>query len=135
MDITSCYPVVMVDDADVAATAGFFTAHFGFETVFAVDWYVSLRHGSFELAVLASSHETIPEGFRGARGGVLVNIEVADVDAVHERLRDALDIVLPLRNETFGQRHFIALAPGGVLVDVIQVIEPADDYAAAFATT
>ncbi len=63
---------------------------------------------------------------------MLINIEVPDVDVVHAQLRDALDIVVPLRSEAFGQRHFIAVAPGGVLVDVIQTIEPEDAYAAAF---
>ena len=132
MKITSCYPVVMVADAEVAATAGFFIEHFGFVPSFIADWYVSLRHGSFELAVLANSHETIPGEFRRMRGGVLINIEVPDVDVVHAQLRDALDIVIPLRSEAFGQRHFIAVAPGGVLVDVIQTIKPEDAYAAAF---
>ena len=39
---------------------------------------------------------------------------------------------LPLRDEAFGQRHFIVEAPGGVLVDVIEPIEPSAEFAAAF---
>lgn len=120
--ITSVYPVLAV--ADVAATARFFREQFGFETVFEVEWYVSLRAGDFELAVLDADHETIPAAHRGRRaGGVLVNVEVDDVDAVAERLEaSGVPVALPLRSEAFGQRHIIVVAPGDVLVDVIQPI-------------
>ena len=52
-----------------------------------------------------------------------------DVDAVHARLTDELGVepVLSLRDEDFGQRHFIVAAPDGVLLDVIQPIAPSAD--------
>ena len=92
-----------------------------------MDWYVSLRSAgerSFELALLDYQHETIPEGFRRAfSGGLLINIEVADVDSVYSNFCDAgLPIHLELRSEDFGQRHFITSDPNGVLIDVIKVL-------------
>lgn len=123
MTLTSSYPVLMSDD--VPAAARFYVEHFGFETTFTSDWYVSLAHGSFELAVLDPSHPTIPEAYRGtAATGVLLNLEVDDVDAVHSALagRPGIEIVLPLRSEDFGQRHFIVAGPDRVLVDVITPI-------------
>lgn len=127
--ITSIYPVLM--SADVAGTAAFFRDTFDLDVVFETDWYVSLRSGSWELAVLDATHETIPDGFRTPATGVLVNIEVDDVDAVHARLSTdpRIRIALELRSEEFGQRHFIAVAPGGVLVDVIQPIPFTGQYA------
>ena len=124
--ITSIYPVLMSND--VAATTEFFRDAFALETVFESDWYVSLRSGTFELAVLDSTHESIPAGHRTAAAGVLVNIEVEDVDAEHERLvtRGGAAVAQGLRSETFGQRHVILVAPGGVLVDVIQPIPITD---------
>lgn len=64
-------------------------------------------------------------------GGLLLNVEVDDVDAVHAELesRADLDIVLPLRSEDFGQRHFILAAPDDVLIDIIQPIEPTSEFA------
>ena len=126
--ITSIYPVLM--STDVAATAAFFRDAFALETAFESDWYVSLRSGAFELAVLESTHETIPAGHRTPAGGVLVNIEVEDVDAEYERLvtRGGAPVALDLRSETFGQRHVILVAPGGVLVDVIQPIPVTGDF-------
>jgi catechol 2,3-dioxygenase-like lactoylglutathione lyase family enzyme len=81
------------------------------------------------------SDATIPEGYRTLPRGVVVNLEVDDVDEVHARLtgRDGLDPLLPLRDEDFGQRHFIVAAPDGVLLDVIQPIPPTAEFAEAYA--
>lgn len=65
---------------------------------------------------------------------MLLNFEVADVDAEYARLVDGAGLrpQLPLRSEDFGQRHFIVAAPDGVLVDVISPIEPSAEYADAY---
>jgi uncharacterized glyoxalase superfamily protein PhnB len=133
MRTTSLYPVLMTND--VAATAAFYQRHFEFQVMFESDWYVSLRLDDWELAILDASHPTIPAGFRNvATSGVLLNLEVDDVDALYERLLgDGLEPVLPLRSETFGQRHAIFVGPGSVLIDVITPIPPAEEYADQFA--
>lgn len=134
MKVTSYYPVIMT--RDVAGTAAFYGRHFGFRPLFTADWYVHLQlagDASVNLAVLDGSHGTIPEGHRGTAGGLLLNFEVEDVDAVHADLVAAgLSIVLPLRDEAFGQRHFIIADPNGVLIDVIKPIPPSAEYAAQY---
>ncbi|MBO0608935.1 VOC family protein [Myceligenerans salitolerans] len=132
MTTTAVYPVLM--SRDVAAAAAFYRTDLGFETTYDSDWYVSLRLGAFELAILAHDHPTIPEGYGALPAGVIVNIEVDDVDAVHARLagKPGLTPVLPLRDEDFGQRHFIVAAPDGVLLDIIQPIPATAEYAAAY---
>lgn len=133
MEITSFYPVLMVQDVD--ASARFYREVLGFETAFEADWYVSLRFDGGELAILDSMHETIPHGFRQPVTGLLLNVEVTDASAEHARLVGELRLAerLPLRDEAFGQRHFIVEAPGGVLLDVIEPIEPSAEFAAAYA--
>ncbi|AZH77804.1 glyoxalase [Microbacterium sp. Y-01] len=133
MEITSFYPVLMVDD--VAAAAQFYREELGFETTFEADWYVSLRVEGGELALLDRGHETIPGGFREPVRGLLLNVEVVDATAAHRRLvgERGLTERLALRDETFGQRHFIVEAPGGVLIDVIEPIEPSAEFAEAYA--
>jgi catechol 2,3-dioxygenase-like lactoylglutathione lyase family enzyme len=135
MKITSYYPVIMT--RDVAGTAAFYQAHFGFAVLFTSDWYVHLQStsdASVNLAVLDGSHETIPAVGRGAVSGLLLNFEVGDVDAEHARLAAAgLPMLLELRDEAFGQRHFITTDPNGVLIDVIQPIPPSAEFAAAYA--
>lgn len=130
MQVTSYYPVIMTHD--VAGTAAFYQAHFGFVALFSADWYVHLQSvadASINLAVLDGAHHTIPEAARGRVSGLLLNFEVQDVDAVHERLRSAdLPILLSLRDEAFGQRHFITADPNGVLIDIITPIAPSGEF-------
>ncbi len=133
--VTSYYPVLMT--ADVAATADFYKTHFGFMPLFTSDWYVHLQMAdepSVNLAVLDSRHETIPAAARGqVAGGTLLNFEVDDPDAVHDRLKAAgLPILLPLRDEAFGQRHFITRDPNGVLIDIIKPIPPSGEFVAQY---
>ena len=132
MSVTGFYPVLMSDD--VAAAASFYRETIGFETTFESDWYVSLRLGAFELAILDHGHATVPDGYAALPRGVIVNLEVDDVDAVHERMSDSqeVEVVTSVRDEDFGQRHFILAAPDGVLVDVIQPVPPSSDYADAY---
>ena len=135
MAVTGFYPVLMAQD--VSATATFYREVLGFETTYESEWYVSLRLGPFELAVLAHDHPTVPEGYRALPRGVIANLEVDNVDAVHARvvLKAGLVPVLPLRDEDFGQRHFIVAGPDGVLLDVIQPIPPSAEYAESYTNT
>lgn len=131
--LRTSYPVLCADD--VAASARFYREHFGFDVAFETDWYVSLRHpdAGSELAILDPTHESVPEGYGTTARGVLVNLELDDVDAVAARLDAAgVPVVQALRSEPFGQRHVIVRDPGGVLVDVITEIEPSPEFLAAF---
>lgn len=132
MHVSSFYPVICTDR--VAETSDFYTRLFGFEVVFTADWYVSLRRGDHELAVVDASHPTIPDGYRKPVAGLILNFEVDDVDAEYGRLvgGEGLTPLLELRSETFGQRHFIVADPAGVLVDVITEIPPSAEYADNF---
>lgn len=130
MRITSWYPVLMT--GDVAGTAAFYVEHLDFRPLFTSDWYVhlqSVHDASVNLAVLDGDHATVPEVGRGRAGGLLLNLEVEDVDAVHERVRVAgLPVLRSLRDEAFGQRHFITADPNGVLIDVITPIPPTGEF-------
>jgi catechol 2,3-dioxygenase-like lactoylglutathione lyase family enzyme len=92
------------------------------EVVFDSDWYVLLRdprRPRLQLAFVAQGHETVPAAFCGPARGLLITAEVDDVDAVHERAREmGAEIAQELRDEEFGQRHFMAVDPNGLLVDV-----------------
>ena len=136
MKAVSYYPVIMT--ADVAGTAAFYIDHFSFEALFSAEWYVHLQSKESEhvtLAILDGSHETIPEAGRGTVSGLLLNFEVEDVDVVYERLKAAgLPIRLDIRDEDFGQRHFITADPNGVLIDIIKPIPPSAEYAAMYET-
>jgi catechol 2,3-dioxygenase-like lactoylglutathione lyase family enzyme len=132
MMLSSFYPVIMTDR--VAASSEFYMNHFGFVPVFEADWYVSLRKNHpdhpFELAILDAHHPTVPDLFRKTVQGVILNFEVDNVDAEYERLivKAKLPLHLDIRDEAFGQRHFITSDPNGVLIDVITVIPPTESF-------
>lgn len=134
MKCTQFYPVLMTDD--VACLSAFYQAHFRFRPLFSSDWYVHLQSAEDEavnIAILDGSHPTIPEIGRGRTSGVLINFEVEEVDSVYAELRDkGLPILLELRDEPFGQRHFITQDPVGVLIDVIKPIPPSAEFLAQF---
>ncbi len=134
MKVTSYYPVIMT--TDVAGTAAFWQSHFGFVPLFSADWYVHLQLAddpSVNLAVLDGQHGTIPAAGRGKVSGLLLNFEVEDPDAMHDRLKAAgLPMLLPLRDEAFGQRHFITSDPNGVLIDIIKPIPPTGEFVAQY---
>ena len=134
MKTTSYYPVLMT--GDVASTAAFYVKHFGFQPLFESDWYVHLQsvdNKRVNLGIVQGDHETIPEEGRGRTSGLLINFEVRDPDAVYERVLAAgLPILRTLRDEPFGQRHFITRDPNGVLIDVIKPIPPSGEFVAQY---
>ncbi|UJW84613.1 VOC family protein [Devosia sp. SL43] len=126
----SLYPLIQVDD--VEATARFYEQNFGFTRIFSSDWYVQLRASAdhpFEIALIVQDHETIPEPGRGPTKAMLLSFYVEDAAAEHARLVAAgVPIAQPLRDEVFGQRHFIATDPNGLYLDVITPIEPDPEW-------
>ncbi|MGZ7444348.1 VOC family protein [Paenibacillus sp. TH7-28] len=137
MKISSFYSVILTEE--VAATAAFYMGNFGFEKVFEADWYISLKMPGtnlpFELAVLDAGHPTIPEAYRTKVKGLILNFEVDDVDAEYERLIHGakLPLELDIRSEDFGQRHFMISDPNGILIDIITVIPPTNDFISQYA--
>lgn len=121
--INSIFPDITSDD--VAATTEFYTSLLGLEVTWESDWYV-LLHGSDEntqLAIVDRSHESVPGAHRQPARGVLITFEVDDATKLWERAQELeVPIELPLRDEEFGQRHFMAFDPNGLLVDVVQTV-------------
>jgi catechol 2,3-dioxygenase-like lactoylglutathione lyase family enzyme len=134
---TSYYPVLMAQD--VPRTAAFYIDHLEFKPLFESDWYVHLQSRddpSVNLGIVLGDHETVPPIARGQVSGLLLNFEVVDPDSVFERFKAAgLPILLALRDEPFGQRHFISADPNGVLIDVIKPIPPSEEFATQYAET
>lgn len=134
MQTTSVYPVLL--SKDVPGASAFYQSHFGFRPLYETEWYVHLQAADdpqTNLALVAQDHPTIPDIGRGRTGGVILNFEVKDVDAQHARLlSEGVEIALPLRDEDFGQRHFILSGPDGVLIDIITPIPPNAEHAALY---
>jgi catechol 2,3-dioxygenase-like lactoylglutathione lyase family enzyme len=136
MNVNAVFPVVMTER--LAESRDFYAELLGLRLAFESDWYVQLLSPATpaaQLGLVESGHDSVPTVFRQAAAGVLVTVEVEDVDAVHERAQAAgLPMELSLRDEEWGQRHFITRDPNGLAVDVVQVIPvSSDEFAAQYA--
>ena len=130
MRTQSFYPLLQVPEIEPAAQ--FYEQQLGFSRVFSSDWYIHLRASGdipFEIALIVPDHETIPPQGRGATRNMMLSFYVEDAQSEHDRLAAAgVTIVQPLRDEVFGQRHFIAADPHGTLIDIITAIEPDPEW-------
>lgn len=135
MKINSYYPVLCV--SSMKESVAFFKAHFAFEAVFENDWYTHLTmqgNPQINLAIMDSTHESVPESFRKNAQGILLNFELDDVDSFYQECKSQkLSVILELRDEPWGQRHFILSDPSGVMIDVIKLIEPSEEFKAHYA--
>lgn len=131
MKLTSLYPVLL--SHRLVETTEFYRRYLGFEIRFQSDWYVSLATSGEpvrELAILQPGHESIPGPLTEPTANLLLTFEVEAVDPVHERLisREKLPCLLDLRDEPWGQRHFITRDPNGILIDIVQPIPPSEAF-------
>ena len=129
--MTGCrvYPCLCVDD--LIRSIEFYRALLGLDVVADVGWYAELAWDAdpAQIAFVARGHATVPSGCDAVRGGVLVSVIVTDATAIHARavgLR--AELVLDLRDEDFGQRHFMVLDPDRFVVDVIEQIPPSVSF-------
>ena len=131
MKIERVYPVICTDK--IAESRDFYMQNFHFKITYEEDWYVSLRSEEspeYELALLDYQHPSIPEEYRQPTKGLLLNLEVALVDQEYDRLKkEGLPMLLDLKSEDWGQRHFITKDPNELLIDVIQNIPPSEAFA------
>lgn len=137
MKCTQFYPVLMTDN--VSATAQFYQKNFRFRPLFETDWYVHLQSEEDQgvnIGIVQSDHPTVPKVGQGSTASLLINFEVDDVDAEYAKAQEnGLQIVLPLKDEDFGQRHFITRDPNGVLIDIITQIPPNEEFSEHYIKT
>jgi len=130
IELKSSFPVFTVKDLDAATT--FYTENLGFDVVFSGDWYIHLVSKSgVQVGFLLPDQPTQPPIFQKpyCGEGVIFSLEVEDADSAFEVAKSkSLDIVLELRSEDWGQRHFCIQDPNGVYLDIVQSFEPTEEY-------
>ena len=126
MQLDRLVPYLLVDDP-IAANR-FYVDHVGFEPTTQLDWFVSLVHRDrpeYMLDFRRRDHEVVPEAFRGRRSSLMLAFVVPDATSEYARLRAAgLAILYPLRDEPWGQRRFIGVAPTDVIIEILEVFGP-----------
>lgn len=127
MSFSAIYPVLCVADPIQAAES--FTKAFGLQPIFKENWYVHLKNESFQIGFVSDKHDSVPNVVGSKSQGNFVTIDSNDVNESWIRLKDEFEILVPIKNEPWGQRHFICRLYDGVVVDVVQFINEtkADD--------
>lgn len=109
----------------VQESKDFYVSVFGCEVLYEGDdgWFVLLRLGESELGFMRPGLASQAPLFRAAFAGqgVWVAVDVDDVDAHYARIRAlGVPIEVDLRDEPWGDRHFVVVDPNGIGVDVVQ---------------
>jgi len=126
--ITLARPCIFVPSSNVLSTSGIPATSPKISDIHIID--INGCTPNFEIAIIDKNHETIPERFRQQSKGIILNFEVEDVDKIYERISEDknMNILLEVQNEEWGQRHFIFEGPDNLLIDVIQIIEPTEEF-------
>jgi uncharacterized glyoxalase superfamily protein PhnB len=72
-----------------------------------------------QIGIMRRDHEFTPKDFQHAAQGVIISVQVEDVDATYAVvLKRGFRIVQELRDESFGMRRFMVADPNGLLVNM-----------------
>jgi len=130
----SSFPVLIVKNLDSAKI--FYVSNLGFNIAFQNEWYIHLVSDSgIQVAFMLPKQPTQPEIFQKHYNGsgLIFSLEVDNADEAYAYAMDnSLNIVLSLRSEEWGQRHFVLEDPNGVYVDVVQATEPTEEYQSGY---
>ncbi|UII32951.1 VOC family protein [Fulvivirga ulvae] len=105
-------------------TRKFYTEVLGFGVTFENEFYLLMHtpNNQAELSFLMPDHPSQQPLFQPAFGGkgVYLTIEVEDVDAVYRELKKKnVKIIIDIRDEDWGDRHFAIQDPNGVGIDIV----------------
>jgi uncharacterized glyoxalase superfamily protein PhnB len=116
---------------DVQAAKAFYERHLRAKVVFDAGWYVSLRMGGQdgpEVAFAAPHHD---QGTPISPGTLSLYVEVDDVDATHDRVRETGAVIdSPPSDKPWGDRSFMLSDPNGVRVYVFSPRPLSPEFAA-----
>ncbi|MGC3955652.1 MAG: VOC family protein [Propionicimonas sp.] len=126
--MTIAQTAISLNVPDVAASAEFAKAHFGYQEEMAADGFVSLRHAAVpaNLIFLATGLSTFkPAEIAGSAGqGLLLVVVVDDLDERFARIQAAgARVVTPPETEPWGERFCQFADPNGLIWQLVQWVE------------
>ena len=126
IEVASLFPVFVSQNLDQLKE--FYCGFFGFDAVFFdAEFYLHLVHpaSGAQLGFLIPNHPSQPEFLHGLaqQGGMVISLEVADAERAFDSARNMdLSVVMPLKEESWGQIHFMVRDPQGFVIDVVEHI-------------
>ncbi|WP_434355582.1 VOC family protein [Parasalinivibrio latis] len=128
IEVQSMFPVMVTPQLD--AVKEFYETHFGFTTAFyEKEFYLHLvsSNGAVQLGFLMPGHPTQPDFLHPQMNpdGYVISLEVQDAEKAYDVAKsESLTISQPLKEEVWGQYHFMVTDPSGIQVDIVQNIDP-----------
>lgn len=129
IDIQAMFPVMVA--SNLTEIKQFYTSVFGFNTVFFdPNFYLHLVSPStgVQLGFLIPDHESQPQFLHQLMSaeGYVISFEVTDAAKAYAEARSqGLSIAMDLKEEVWGQKHFIMNDPAGFKIDIVEQLEVA----------
>lgn len=129
IDIQAMFPVMVA--SNLAEIKQFYTSVFGFNAVFYdAEFYLHLVSNSgVQLGFLLPEHPTQPQFLQPLMSpdGYVISLEVTDAaKAFEEAVSMKLSIAMELKEEDWGQIHFMLEDPAGFKIDIVEHLEAAE---------
>lgn len=107
----------------MAETCDFYTGLLGFVVSFEHQgWYLQMSsptNAQLQIGVVRRDHAFTPKAFQQPAQGVILSVQVDDVDAAYAAtLRRGFSVAHDLGDESFGMRRFMVADPNGLLVNI-----------------
>lgn len=112
----------------IQASKAFYVTYFNCEVLFDSDWFILLNLGGCELGFMLPEQDSQAAIFRKpfTGQGIWIAIDVEDAAAEFDRLKQTdIEIIEPLKQEPWGDYHFVVRDPNGIGVDIVQHNAPA----------
>jgi catechol 2,3-dioxygenase-like lactoylglutathione lyase family enzyme len=119
--VTRLLPNICTDKME--ETRDFYAGLLGFIVGFEHQgWYVQMASPAdprLQIGIMRRDHEFTPKEFQREAQGVIISVQVEDVDAAYAAtLARGFSIAHELRDEGFGMRRFMVADPNGLLVNL-----------------
>jgi catechol 2,3-dioxygenase-like lactoylglutathione lyase family enzyme len=113
----------------IPETKKFYTTVLQMEVAFENEFYLLLQTagGTDQISFLLPDHESQQPLFKPAfvGKGAYLTIEVENVDEVYEKIKKMkIPVVIPMRDEPWGDRHFAIVDPNGIGIDIVTHTPP-----------
>ncbi len=124
MKLNACFIIPKLQE-----TKKFYATVLQMEVVFENDFYLLLQTagGTDQISFLLPDHESQQPLFKPAfvGKGAYLTIEVENVDEVYEKIKKMkIPVVIPMRDEPSGDRHFAIVDPNGIGIDIVTHTPP-----------
>lgn len=124
IEFSAMFPVMVVDN--LAEMKAFYETVFGFNSVYYQEgFYLHLTsvETGVQLGFLVPEHASQPQFLHRLMDpeGYVISLEVADATQAFSQAQELdLKVSMPIKEEVWGQIHFMVQDPSGINIDIVQ---------------